>query len=501
MCGEAQRSKTGYMYAMKKKILQNKMAVLLTAVYIISLIPILMASVYAYPQADDWTYSWRTHVAWEDTHSLLAVGKAVVETVKDSYVNWQGTFSSIALMSLQPAIWGERLYALTPFIMIGMLTAATLILVRELFRRVKGTEWISVSMLALLVTVQRMVCVPVAFYWYNGAVHYMFMYSVGLLLAACLLKTIRRNRPGIMICSCILAIVLGGGNLVTALAGAIGLATVVVWLLLSGRRKRVWTVLLPLVCNFLAFGINIAAPGNWIRQDAVGAQDNPIMSILRSFYYGIEFPAIKWLDWTIILFVLFLIPIAWKVAGKVEFDFPLPLLIVAYSYCFISAMFTPLDFALKMVDIKRAQNIIFSAFILILALNVIYLTGWFRKHVRVSLAVSIREKWPFRFSSACYAALSAAGLWCFLLSVIPSPEYFTASLAVQDMRNGSAQAYADTAERNIEILKGEGDEVDVYEIPKDSQLLTSDDIDKWHYGTKYFYRKNKVNVIPFQKEE
>ena len=128
------------MAEMRKKILQNKMAVLLTAIYLISLIPILMASVYDYPQADDWTYSWRTHVAWEDTHSMLEVGKAVIETIKDSYMNWQGTFSSIVLMSLQPAIWGERFYALTPFLMLGMLTAGTLLLVRELFRKVKGTE-------------------------------------------------------------------------------------------------------------------------------------------------------------------------------------------------------------------------------------------------------------------------------------------------------------------------------------------------------------------------
>ena len=61
------------MSTVKKTLRQNKMAVLLTIIYIISLIPILMASVYDYPQADDWTYSWRTHLAWVDTRSLLEV--------------------------------------------------------------------------------------------------------------------------------------------------------------------------------------------------------------------------------------------------------------------------------------------------------------------------------------------------------------------------------------------------------------------------------------------
>lgn len=488
------------MAEMRKKILQNKMAVLLTAIYLISLIPILMASVYDYPQADDWTYSWRTHVAWEDTHSMLEVGKAVIETIKDSYMNWQGTFSSIALMSLQPAIWGERFYALTPFIMIGMLTAGTLIFIGELFRKVKGTEWISVSMLVLLVTVQRMVCKPVAFYWYNGAVHYIFMYSIGLMLAACLIKIVRRNRPVIMICSCILAVILGGGNLVTALSGAIGFVTTLVLLFLSGKKKRVWTVLPAMICNFLAFAVNIVAPGNWIRQDAVGAQENPVMSILRSFYYCIEFPAMRWMDWTVLLLILFLIPLAWKAADKVEFSFPMPLLVMAYSYCFVSAMFTPLDFAAHSVDIGRAQNIIFSTFVLALALNVVYLVGWCRKHFHISLAVDKREKKFASFSGLYYAVLAGAGLWCILLSVIPSPEYFTSALAIHDMQNGSARAYADAAEQNIEILKGEGSEVDIYEIPKNSQLLTSSDIDQWHFGSKFFYRKDKVNVLPRQEE-
>ena len=69
------------------------------------------------------------------------------------------------------------------------------------------------------------------------------------------------------------------------------------------------------------------------------------------------------------------------------------------------------------------------------------------------------------------------------------------------MMDGSAQEYADTVEKNIEILKEDGSEVDIYEIPKNSQLLTSNDIDQWHFGTKYFYRKEKVNVLPRQENE
>lgn len=484
----------------KKIIMQNKIAFLLTAVYVISLIPIFAGSFYAYPQSDDWTYSWRAHLAWEDTHSLIEVGKAVVETVKDSYINWQGTFSSIALMALQPAVFGERFYAVTPFLMIGMLTAATMLFFRELFRGVKGTEWLSVSMLVLLVTVQRMVCKPVAFYWYNGAVHYIFMYCVGLMLVACMMKMVRKPGIGILVCTCILAIILGGGNLVTALSGAIGFVTVQVCLLMTGRKHKAGLLLVPMLCNFAAFAVNIIAPGNWVRQDAVGAQENPLMSVLRSFYYGLEFPALRWMDWVVLLMLLFLIPVAWNAAGKTEFVFPMPLLVLVYSYCFISAMFTPLDFAAHSVDIGRAQNAIFSAHILVLALNVIYFTGWFRKHLKISFEENgAGNRLPFK--RIYYAVLAAGGIWCILLTAVPSPEYFTSFLALHDILDGSAQEYADTARKNIEILKSDADEVDIYGIPKNSELLTSDDIDQWQFGTKFFYRKDKVNVLPRQETE
>ena len=102
------------------------LAVLSILGYIVSLIPIYAASVYAFPQADDWSYSYHTRLAWVDTHSFLEVLKGAVTAVAEAYVNWQGTFSSIFLMSLQPGIWGERFYAAVPFIMTGLWTLSVI---------------------------------------------------------------------------------------------------------------------------------------------------------------------------------------------------------------------------------------------------------------------------------------------------------------------------------------------------------------------------------------
>ena len=61
-----------------------------------------------------------------------------------------------------------------------------------------------------------------------------------------------------------------------------------------------------------------------------------------------------------ILFVLILIPFAWLLVQNVQFHFPVPWLVSIYSYCFLSAMFTPVDYATNTVDMG-VQNVIFTS--------------------------------------------------------------------------------------------------------------------------------------------
>ena len=70
-----------------KNLFQLKwIAVLSVIIYFVSLIPIFAASIYAFPQADDWSYSWQTRLAWVDTHSLMEVLKGAFATVAEAYM-------------------------------------------------------------------------------------------------------------------------------------------------------------------------------------------------------------------------------------------------------------------------------------------------------------------------------------------------------------------------------------------------------------------------------
>ena len=103
---------------------ESKIAIALVILFVASLLPIFWLGSYGYPSADDYGFSAYSHIAWTGTHSIWQTIKAAGDTVIERWYGWQGTFSSIFLMALQPGIWG--MYGLVPFIMIGMLTLSTL---------------------------------------------------------------------------------------------------------------------------------------------------------------------------------------------------------------------------------------------------------------------------------------------------------------------------------------------------------------------------------------
>lgn len=107
---------------------EKRIAGFLVIVFILALIPVLLIGKYNYPCADDFGFSAYSHIAWEETQSIFQVVIGALKTVKERWFGWQGTFSSIFVMALQPAVFGEAGYTLVPWIMIGAMSFSTLFL-------------------------------------------------------------------------------------------------------------------------------------------------------------------------------------------------------------------------------------------------------------------------------------------------------------------------------------------------------------------------------------
>ena len=96
------------------------------------LIPTVYLGKYNFMKADDFSYGSTTHNVYLSTGSLWETVKEAVNVSKTTYETWQGTFSSVFLMSLQPGVFDYRLYKLVSAMMISMIVISSLLLSRTL---------------------------------------------------------------------------------------------------------------------------------------------------------------------------------------------------------------------------------------------------------------------------------------------------------------------------------------------------------------------------------
>lgn len=462
---------------MNNKKIEKTAALVLTAVFLLSLIPILGIAVYDHPCADDFSYGWMARRAWVESGSFLAALQAGAAKVAERYQNWQGTFSSIFLMSLQPAVFGEGFYVLTPFIMLFMLSFGTLCLLKEIllgYLNCTKSQFAIISMGLLLASVQMMLSPVEGIYWFNGAVHYVFMYGCMLLLMAALLHYLRRKNAVFLILACLLALVVGGGNYVTALTAILLECITVGFLLVYGKGKEALRPLAVMACSAAGLIISGLAPGNGVRQTNFEKMSIP-ETVLRSFLDALRFAR----DHTGILYILlllFLVPFILRMVSGCGVRFRLPLLVPVISYCLVSAMFAPTEYTMGVSYVGRTGNVILLMIQLLGILNEVYLLGWLVQGREGGPGVKAlgNEEKGGRLLGFCIllALLSLA----FVLGTYRSRNY-TSVTAILSWRSGELAAYDAQMRRRLEVLEDDSQEkVKLAPLEHRPYLLYFDDI-------------------------
>ena len=102
-----------------KKIWQNSnvwTAVLCVLALILIVAPLMYIARYIWPCSDDFGLSLWTLEAWQETGNIFRVLKRAWDYVVFNYLEWQGAYSSIFLMALQPDIWGSGFYRMGIFL-------------------------------------------------------------------------------------------------------------------------------------------------------------------------------------------------------------------------------------------------------------------------------------------------------------------------------------------------------------------------------------------------
>lgn len=477
---------------MKRTLSYKALFCISLVIFAAFLIPLLIISFYAAPAADDYSFGCVPHNVFVQTGSVWQSIVSALGRVGDVYKTWQGTYSAVFLFSLQPSVFGEELYALTAFIMLGALTGGVFVLCISLFRRVFKVSAYVGGIVASAVTVvcSQLLPSPVqGFFWYNGAVYYTFFYGLSLIAFALGIYYVNSHKINSFVWLCILCAILGGGNYVTALSCMIVAVSTIV-LLAVMKDKRWKKLLLPTVILFAGFAISAIAPGNAVRQAAVGEHPSVVKAIGLSFAQCAGYSA-KWFSLPLVGMLALIAPVLWKAARESSFRFRCPFLVTVYSYCLLSSMFCPPIYALGDVGEFRLLNIIYFAFVLLVTLNVFYWFGWFasKKHAGENSGVKV---------GALIAGAVVCGACCTAALLMNTG--FASIGALSTLRNGEAEAYRECTRARLEVMHDRTvTDAVIPEYTLHPYILFYSDItadpDDWqNEDMAHFYGKNSVVI-------
>jgi hypothetical protein len=512
----------------------------LTAVYAISIIPMLIIALFNYPSADDYSMALEVHQVYEQTGSVFAsIGKAIYMGYW-YYMNWTGYFFSSTLTSLCPSVFNEKLYAIGTFVFLLALTAGVMVFMKTLLNKVLHLDkYVTrcVSTITLIIIIQCMNGNEVrneAFYWYSGAINYMFMFGLGLLWLGMLINVAlgagntKTNSSGIKIVSvikyvllCLLSFLMGGANYMTALS--LGIMAVVIMMIAANKRtghldkvlevpesvvNGIDKLILPAVCELIGLVCSIVAPGNAVRSSSL-TTNNPIKAVMQSFFYCYKYAMEDWMGWHVIVLLALMTMIVVvgikKVAETSEFKFSHPFLFSAFCLCLAAANATPPLYATGNIEAGRIKSIFWAQFVVLMVLAIIYVAGWIYKNKvdGAGIKTSVTDTGCSSLeicgtATQIFTMLVVLFLFGSALCVHVDEDYYTGTSALSDIVNGSAAVFAsESADRLVILNDSSVTDAALTDHTEKPELLffsdISEDADDWiNKAVAEYYHKNSV---------
>lgn len=494
----------GRISASVDRMTDRRMTLYAVVLLAVSLIPLLWLGRYNVMCIDDYDYGRQVHDTWLATGSYLeAVGTAWRQTV-EFYHNWQGTYVSCFLMALCPMNFHYEIAWVVPVIMIGMFAISTFVLGRHIFTKWLGTDRMQSSfvMLLLLFMFYQVLEAPFeGIYWYNGSTHYILMQSVWFFTLAAISTALwaddKKREILYSILAAVLAVLVGGGNLITGLQAEIFMVLLLLYAFFTNRRK-IWAVCLPFITGSAGFLCNTMAPGNLVRSTLDPSTGySAIASIVLSFYYAVVF-MIRWTPAFVMIIWLALLPVLWKMTKVSDKSFAHPVWVTAGVYCVISAMFTPTLYAVGMVGLSRVDNIIQMVYYLGALMTTAYWMGYFShrktENTAASALGSFLEKTGNRMTAACIFLVLV--FWV----LTADKNTYTAVSAARSLINGDAQTfYAEAMERHEVYVDENIVDVELQPYSARPALFTFDDLstdqENWlNLAVMQYYHKAYVRL-------
>ncbi|MCM1101756.1 MAG: DUF6056 family protein [Clostridium sp.] len=424
-------------------------------------LPLLVLGHFDYPSADDWSLANLTHHALESGGGPGGVVRAVGETVRLWREKGEPRYANALLGSIQPGIWGEHCYRITPWLMIGGLVTAQTICCAYLLKAFRASDkWLVLPIIFPSLMIQ-ILCVPYpveTFYWYVGSVNYTFTFSVSLIALTVYLRLQGGcSKRGQTVWRMI------GGSLLTALAVgsnyATGLSAVCLFTALSlraiwHRNKKGFLRSLPItVTAIVGLLVCATAPGNQVRvsTEFVGRTMGAGEAVIRSLERAVLL-IYSWTTWKIVWMVLLILPFLWRALRNSGHTFRYPALFTLFSYGIYASQIVPTMYVGGNTGGGRMADILYYAYHIWVLSNVGYWLGWIQRKVKWEKipALCSLKNWVGRRLLLYFVTVGLC-----LAGIICATELSRTSTyrACAWLFKGYAQDYAAVWEGRLEILR------------------------------------------------
>lgn len=372
-----------------RKITYKKIVIFLLILFGLSLLPILYCSFFDYATGDDLWEGAAAYRVLANHGSVKDFFSAVFEWAKGDYLGWEGNWSSIILWCLEPSIWGEKVYCITPWVALIFLCGGTIYFLGHFLKKyLEGsrTFLVIVSVIACFFSVQYMPYPRGGIFWYTGMVNYVVPYSLCLMAFVWIDKFIETEKKRYCIWTALVFTYVGGAGY-TPVVLAFEVLGLFILMYLFGHDKtkafRSLWLLLPLFLLIVGFIFSAVSPGNAKRGGesyyfgVTRAYLTILESIKQGFWGGI--------NWFITVRPLFLTApllfiVTWEGAdiAKVKLKLKYPIRIIILLFLISCSVYAPGIYAQSEVS-GGVPDSIYFVFILVYILGVIYLTCCLKK--------------------------------------------------------------------------------------------------------------------------
>ena len=423
-------------------------------------LPLLILGHFDYPSADDWSLGKLTSQAVRNGEGIFGVLKQAVNSVLLWREKGEPRFSAAFLGTLQPGIWGEHFYRITPWLMIGSLLFSEVLLCTYLL---KDEKWqnrkivLPVIVPSLLI---QILCVPYpveTFYWYVGGINYTFAFGLSIILLYLFLRlkegNMKKGKTAFFVISGgALAIIIGGNNYSASLSSACVFVSISLVLLFRDKRALIRTMPIT-VLEVAGLILCLVAPGNQIRlnDEFGGTTTGPVYAIWMSLWRTCT-NIYSWTSIKIIIMVILIAPFFWKAMGRLKHSFRYPVFFTAFTFGIYASQIVATMYVDGSTGGRRMADILYYGYHVWLLLNEGYWIGWIqRQRFTEKFSVLMRAKeW---IKSRLVLWFSIGGI--ILAGTLGLTELKTLSTyrACVWLIKGYARDYAQAWEDRLEVLK------------------------------------------------